>query len=151
MKSLPETRILIQLKKLTLKFLRITEMMKMTDNKSNPLYDSDDIFDDIFNSAGKEDFTDQELDILDNIITLYDEKGNKVNFEFLDLIEYMGEEYVILLPADVSDSGEVVILRVEDTENPDEDCYASVEDEEILLTVFEKFKEKFKDEFNFTD
>lgn len=33
----------------------------MTDNKSNPLYESDDIFDDIFNSAGKEDFTDLVL------------------------------------------------------------------------------------------
>ena len=31
---------------------------------------------------------------LDNIIILNDEDGNEVEFEFLDLIEYEGEEYV---------------------------------------------------------
>lgn len=33
---------------------------------------------------------------LDNIIILNDEDGNEVEFEFLDLIEYEGEEYVVL-------------------------------------------------------
>ena len=37
---------------------------------------------------------------LDNLITLNDEDGNEVKFEFLDLIEYGGEEYVILLPVE---------------------------------------------------
>ena len=31
---------------------------------------------------------------LDNIITLNDEDGNPVQFEFLDLVEYQGKEYV---------------------------------------------------------
>lgn len=92
---------------------------------------------------------------LDNILTLNDEDGNEVEFEFLDLIEYDGEEYVILLPVedeeDVEEPGEVVILKLEDTENEDEESYVSVEDEEILNAVFEKFKEKFKDDFNFVD
>ena len=47
--------------------------------------------------------------------------------------------------------GEVVILKLEDTENEDEESYVSVEDEDILNAVFEKFKEKFKDDFNFVD
>ena len=74
-------------------------------------------------------------------------------FEFLDLIEYEGEEYVILLPAsEVTDEpGEVVILKVEDTESEDEESYVSVDDENVLNAVFEIFKEKFKDEFNFED
>lgn len=92
---------------------------------------------------------------LDNILTLNDEDGNEVEFEFLDLIEYDGEEYVILLPVedeeDAEEPGEVVILKLEDTENEDEESYVSVEDEEILNAVFEKFKEKFKDDFNFVD
>lgn len=46
--------------------------------------------------------------------------------------------------------GEVVILKVEST-SEDEESYVSVEDEEVLNNVFEIFKEKFKDEFNFTD
>ena len=33
----------------------------------------------------------------------------------------------------------------------DEESYVSVDDENVLTAVFEIFKEKFKDEFNFTD
>ena len=90
---------------------------------------------------------------LDNLVILNDEEGKEVKFEFLDLIEYEGEEYVILLPADEGDDveGEVVILKVEDTDSEDEESYVSVDDEETLNTVFEMFKEKFKDEFNFID
>ena len=49
------------------------------------------------------------------------------------------------------EAGEVVILKLEDTESEDEESYVSVEDEEVLNKVFEMFKEKFKDEFNFVD
>ena len=88
----------------------------------------------------------------ENIIRLNDENGNEVKFEFLDLIEYEREEYVVLLPAqDDENSDEVVILRVEDTDSEDEESYVSVEDEEILNRVFDMFKEKFKDEFDFID
>ncbi len=89
---------------------------------------------------------------LSNIIVLHDENGDEVQFEFLDLIEYDSEEYVVLLPlAEEDDSGEVVILKVEPTENPEEESYVSVSDDDVLMTVFEIFKEKFKDEFNFED
>jgi len=96
-----------------------------------------------------EDTNNEELD---NIIVLNDEEGNEAEFEFLDLIEYDGEEYVVLLPIEESeDAGEVVILKLEDTESEDEESYVSVDDEEILNKVFEIFKEKFKDDFNFVD
>ena len=84
---------------------------------------------------------------LDNIIILNDEEGNEVKFEFLDLIELDGEEYVVLLPTEEEeDSEEVVILKVEDSEDEETESYVSVEDEETLNKVFEMFKEKFKDE-----
>ena len=89
---------------------------------------------------------------LDNIISLNDEDGNEVQFEFLDLIEYGGEEYVILLPVEEDeDADEVVILKVEDTDSEDEESYVGVEDQEVLNAVFAIFKDKFKDEFNFVD
>ena len=96
---------------------------------------------------------DEELngEELDNIIVLNDEEGNEVQFEFLDLIELDGEEYVILLPVEDEETGEVVILKVEDTDSEEEESYVSVEDEEVLQKVFDMFKEKFKDEFNFID
>ncbi len=89
---------------------------------------------------------------LDNIIVLNDEEGNETEFEFLDLIEYEGDEYVVLLPVeDADDADEVVILKVEDTESEDEESYVSVDDDDVLNKVFEIFKEKFKDDFNFVD
>ncbi len=92
---------------------------------------------------------------IDNIIVLNDENGEESKFEFLDLIEYEGEEYVVLLPVEEEqnddDAGEVVILKLEDTDSDDEESYVSVDDEEVLNKVFELFKDKFKDEFNFVD
>ena len=92
---------------------------------------------------------------LDNIVILNDEEGNEVKFEFLDLVELDEEEYVVLLPVTEEgeeEEGEVVILKVEDTdEDTEEESYVSIEDEEILNKVFEIFKEKFKDDFDFVD
>jgi uncharacterized protein YrzB (UPF0473 family) len=96
-----------------------------------------------------------EEEELDNIIILNDEEGNEVKFEFLDLVELDEEEYVVLLPVSEEgeeDEGEVVILKLEDTdEDSEEESYVGVEDEEILNKVFAIFKEKYKDEFNFVD
>lgn len=96
-----------------------------------------------------------ENEELDNIVVLNDEEGNEVQFEFLDLVELDDEEYVVLLPVTdegEEDEGEVVILKLEDTDDDsEEESYVGVEDEEILNKVFEIFKEKYKDEFNFVD
>ncbi len=92
---------------------------------------------------------------LDNIVQLYDEEGNEVNFEFLDLVELDDEQYVVLLPITEEgeeEEGEVVILKLEDSEEDEEkESYVSIDDEEILNKVFEIFKEKFKDDFDFVD
>ena len=93
---------------------------------------------------------------LDNIVILNDEDGNEVKFEFLDLVELDEEEYVVLLPVTEEgeeEEGEVVILKVEDNDEEDseEESYVSIEDEETLNKVFEIFKEKFKDDFDFVD
>ena len=98
---------------------------------------------------------DENMEELDNIIVLNNENGEEVKFEFLDLVELDDEQYVVLLPmteSEEEDEGEVVILKVEDTdEESDEESYVSVDDEEVLMKVFNIFKEKFKDEFNFVD
>lgn len=89
---------------------------------------------------------------MDNIITLNNESG-EVRFEFLDLVEYNGDEFVVLLPADDPDeSGEVVILKLDTIdEDAEEESYIGVEDEDTLQAVFNMFKDKFKDEFDFED
>ncbi len=84
----------------------------------------------------------------DLIIELNDENGDPVRLMFLDLMEYQGDEYVVLLPQDQNDT-EVVILKVEDA-GDDMESYSSVDDDTVAI-LFEIFKEKFKDVFHFTD
>ncbi len=95
---------------------------------------------------------DEELNEEDNIVILKDEDGNDVRFEFLDFIEYENENYIVLLPADedAEDADEVVILK-EEKETEEGENYVSVDNEETLNKVFEIFKDKFKDEFDFAE
>lgn len=86
---------------------------------------------------------------IDNVIILNDEEGNEVSFEFLNLITYRRKEYVVLLTEDEY-ADEVVILQVEELDAENE-SYIGVENEFTLSAVFELFKERHKDEFNFVD
>ena len=84
-----------------------------------------------------------------NILTLTDENGNETAFEYLDVIEYKGEEYLILMPAD-EESDEIVILLIEPVDEENEN-YLAVEDEAILDAVYAIFKENYKDILSFED
>lgn len=42
----------------------------------------------------------------ENIITMTDENGNDVQMEILDMVEYNGEQYIVLLPGDEEEEGE---------------------------------------------
>ena len=101
------------------------------------------------NEENKNEFLDEEFDELDSKIILNDEEGNEVEFEFLDVVELDGKEYVILLPVEEIENGEVVIFRIEG-EGEDE-TYIGLEDEEEAERVFLAFKEKAKDDFDFVD
>ena len=39
-----------------------------------------------------------EGDDFDGTVVMADEEGNEISFTFLDLLEYEGESYVLLLP-----------------------------------------------------
>ena len=84
-----------------------------------------------------------------NILTLTDENGTDVDFEYLDCIDYEGKEYLVLMPADEM-ATEIVILEVEPVDEELEN-YLAVEDEAVLSAVFAIFKEKFQDVFTFED
>ena len=79
-------------------------------------------------------FTEEEATIL----TLTDENGQDVDFEYLDCLDYQGKEYLVLAPMD-DDSGEIVILEVEPVDEENEN-YLAVEDEETLDAVYGIFK-----------
>lgn len=85
----------------------------------------------------------------ENIYLLEDNDGNEVPFEFVDLMEYEGEEYLFLLPIE-DDNGEVLILHI-DSVDGDEEAYSGVESEELLTILFNMFREKYEGMYDFAD
>ena len=88
---------------------------------------------------------------IEDSILLTDEDGNEAAYDIADYIEVEDKEYVVLVPQDEEDD-EVVILRVEeDPEDEDTELFVPEEDEDVLMKVFEIFKDRFADEYEFTD
>ena len=82
-----------------------------------------------------------------SILTLTDENGQDVDFEYLDCIAYQGKEYLVLMP---EGEDEIVIMEIEPVDEENEN-YLAVEDEAVLDAVYAIFKEKFKDILTFED
>ena len=90
-----------------------------------------------------------ENEELDNIVVLTDDEGKDMEFEWLDTIEMEDSQYIVLLPTEDEETEEVVILKMEvedETEN-----FVSVEDEDELNNVYDLFKERNKENFDFID
>lgn len=101
------------------------------------------------NSAG--DFGEREVFRLmennnmemDNIVQLVDEDGNEVDFQHLMTLELDGKNYVVLAAVEPSEEfgeDEAIVLSIEqDAEG--NDVYASIEDDDELERVFNKYLE----------
>ena len=85
-------------------------------------------------------------------LTLTDEDGNEVEFEYLDCIEYEGKEYLVLIPSEEAEEEDLAlyIMEIEPVDEENEN-YLPVDDEEVLDAVYAIFKEKFKDVLTFGD
>ena len=85
-----------------------------------------------------------EMDIQqEGIIELIDEEGNEVSFEHLMTFEHNGRTYICLVPVEPMEDveeDELAIMRIETDENGI-DYYATIEDENELEEVFEKYLE----------
>lgn len=84
-------------------------------------------------------------DIADYIV-LQDENGDDVNFEVLDVMEYVGGTYAFLLPEEEEDA-ELVILEVVEEDGVEK--YMTPQDEKTCAMLFEMFKTKYAEEFDF--
>ncbi|HPZ00962.1 MAG TPA: DUF1292 domain-containing protein [Clostridiales bacterium] len=82
---------------------------------------------------------------MNNTLYLYDEDGNEIPFEFLDEIDYNGNQYVALRPMEGTGTDEVLILLVEG------DNFSLVENQKTLHTVYQLFQEAQKDNYTFRD
>ena len=83
------------------------------------------------------------------ILTLTDENGVDIDFEYLDCIEYEGKEYLTLMPVE-SEEPEIVILEIQPVDEENEN-YLAVQDEAVLDAVYSIFKERYQDVLTFED
>jgi len=90
-----------------------------------------------------------ENEELDNIVVLTDDEGKDIEFEWLDTVEMGEEQYIVLLPIEDEEAEEVVILKMEADE--EQENFIPVEDEEELNNVYDLFKERNKENFDFVD
>lgn len=79
----------------------------------------------------------------EDMIVLTDESGEETTFELLDLIEYQGEEYAVLYPADGGEDELVHILRLVNEDLDDEEVrYEGLEDEDLIQAVYRIFRKR---------
>lgn len=89
----------------------------------------------------------------EGILSLTDENGNEVLFDYLDVVEYEGSEYIALLPHEEDEHyNELLILKIVPVEGEEDlEEYVSVQDEAVLEAVYAILKERFKDVLEFED
>lgn len=79
----------------------------------------------------------EEEELLEEeIVELIDDDGNVIKFKLLDVTEYKGEKYTLLLAAEPNEEigeDEVVIFRL----NEKEETLEPIEDDNLLQEVFD--------------
>ena len=88
----------------------------------------------------------EEEEVLEEeIVELIDDDGNVIKFKLLDVTEYKGEKYTLLLAAEPNDEiaeDEVVIFRL----NEKEETLEPIEDDNLLQEVFDFYQQEVEDE-----
>lgn len=90
-------------------------------------------------NLNEEEYEDEE------IIELVDDDDNVIKFRLLDVTEYKGEKYALLLAAEPNDAiadDEVAIFRY----NEPEQVLEPIEDEKLLEEVFEFYQSEEDEE-----
>ena len=80
-----------------------------------------------------------------DIIELIDEEENVVRFKLLDVTEYKGNKYTLLLAAEPNEDvaeDEVVIFRL----NEEEEVLEPIEDDGLLQEVFDFYQQEAEEE-----
>ena len=89
--------------------------------------------------------SEENLNEESELIELIDDDGKIIKFKLLDVTEYKGEKYTLLLAAEESDEiadDEVVIFRL----NEEQEILEPIEDEKLLEEVFEFYQSEMDEE-----
>lgn len=89
-----------------------------------------------------------------NVIELFDENGESIKFEHLDTIGMNGKRYVVITPIveEMPDNEEIesdVYIMVIVNNEDGEEMLEMIEDEQEIASVFEVFKTRTKDDYEF--
>lgn len=84
-------------------------------------------------------------DEMDFTVRFTDTDGEKCEYEFLDIVQYEGKEYAVLGPFDGDGYVDIFLIK-QDSKNEE---YERVTDDDILEGVFDIFRIKNEDEFDF--
>ena len=91
-------------------------------------------------------------EIINNVVSLFDENGLEAEFDVLMAFDYEGKRYVALLPMDsVEGIGEDEVLLLEVVRENGEETYRGIENPVLLDEVFEEFIDLFEDQFDEDD
>ena len=87
-----------------------------------------------------------------DLMTLEDEDGNEVDMSVVDIVEHKGENYVILLPVENIESGDMqfAVMKIEYDEDADEYTYVTGNEPEYD-EVFVEFRERLEQELSIFD
>ena len=88
----------------------------------------------------------------DSYVTLVDEDGNEVDMSVVDIVEHKGENYVILLPVENIESGDMqfAVMKIEYDEDADEYTYVTGNEPEYD-EGFVEFRERLEQELSIFD
>lgn len=88
----------------------------------------------------------------DSYVTLVDDEGNEIDMSVVDIVEHKGENYVILLPVENIESGDMqfAVMKIEYDEETDEYAYVTGDDPEYD-EVFVEFRERLEQELTILD
>ena len=86
----------------------------------------------------------------DGVIELVDDGGNIIKFRLLDVTEYKGQKYTLLLAAEPNDEiaeDEVIIFRL----NEKDEALEQIEDEALLQEIFDFYQQETEGEDVYSD
>ena len=72
-----------------------------------------------------------------DFITITDEDGNEYELEVLSTVEYNGESYLAVIPADSEDGSDLEVSILKSSDEDGEPMLCAVEDEAELQAVYD--------------
>ncbi len=81
-----------------------------------------------------------------DFITITDEDGNEYELEVLSSVEYNGESYLAVIPADSEDGSDLEVSILKSSDEDGEPMLCAVEDEAELQAVYDLIMDSLYEE-----